>query len=92
MIRSFEVLEDEHYYSFVQYEDDEEASVSRTIPKNEAVDARGKPISQQSVNDVLINIEVFLPHGEDILTVKLIRCSVVDEVANYPVRLILSAM
>ena len=34
-------------YEFVPFEDDEE--VPRTIPENEAMDARGKPIFQQSV-------------------------------------------
>ena len=55
-------------YDFVPYEDNEE--LPRTIPENEAVDARGKPISQQSVTDMLINTEVLLPHGEKLLAAK----------------------
>ena len=45
-------------YDCFPYEVDEE--LPRTIPENEAVDARGKPISQQSVTDTLINNQVLL--------------------------------
>ena len=64
-------------YDFVPYEDDEE--VPRTIPENEAVDARGKPILQQSVTDMLIHAEVLLPRGEELLAAKVIRRSMDDD-------------
>ena len=63
--------------AFVPYEDDEE--IPRTIPENEAVDARKKPISQQSVTDALTNIEVLLPHWEELLAAKVIRRSMAED-------------
>ena len=64
-------------YDFVPYEDNEE--LPRTIPENEAVNAQGKPISQQPVTDMLINTEVLLPHGEELLAAKVIRRSMDED-------------
>ena len=50
--------EDEVEYT--PYEDEDGAPHS--IPENEAVDAAGKPLFQQSVMDILIQAEVLLPH------------------------------
>ena len=51
----------------------------RTIPENEAVDARGTPLFQQSVTDTLINAEVILPHGEELIAAKVIRRSLDED-------------
>jgi len=64
-------------YGFVPYEDDEE--VPRTIPENEAVDARGTTLFQQSVTDTMINAEVLLPQGEGLVAAKVIRRSLDED-------------
>ena len=60
---------DEVEYTPYEYED----GAPRSIPENEAVDAAGKPLFQQSVTDTLIQAEVLLPHGEELLAAKVIR-------------------
>ena len=47
---------------YTPYEDEDGAPCS--IPENEAVNAAGKPLFQQSVTDALIQAEILLPHGE----------------------------
>ena len=53
---------------FIPYEDDEE--IPRVIPENEAADANGLPVMQQSVNGKMIQLEVLLPHGEGLKVAK----------------------
>ena len=62
---------DEVEYTPYEYED----GAPQIIPENKAVDAEGKPLFQQLVTDTLIQAEVLLPHGEEFLAAKLIRCT-----------------
>ena len=62
---------------FVAYEDEDEEP--QIIPENEAVDAQGKPLFQQSVTDALIQAEVLLPHGEELLAATVIRRSMDED-------------
>ena len=43
------------------------------IPEADAVDANGKPITLNSVADVLVNCEVLLPQGEATHLAKVVR-------------------
>ena len=45
------------------------------IPEADCVDNKGQPIMQQSLTDMLINSEVLLPHGEDLLIAKVLQRS-----------------
>ena len=56
---------------YTPYEDEDGAP--RSIPEKEAVDATGKPLFQQSVEETLIQAEILLPHGEELLADKLIQ-------------------
>ena len=56
---------------YTPYEDEDGAPHS--IPENEASDASGKPLFQQSVTDTLKQAEILLPHGEELLADKLIQ-------------------
>ena len=60
--------EEEVEYTLYEYEDGSPLS----IPENEAVDDAGKHLFQQSVTDTLIQAEVILPHGEELLAAKVI--------------------
>ena len=44
----------------------------QSVPEADLVDSTGQPILQQSVVDALINAEVFLPHGDDLLVAKVL--------------------
>jgi len=44
----------------------------QSVPYADLVDSTGQPILQQSVADTLINAEVFLPHGDDLLMAKVL--------------------
>ena len=46
-----------------------------SIPEADAVDANGKPITTNSIADVLINCEILLPHGESEQLAKVVRRS-----------------
>ena len=46
------------------YDEFDEDGYENIVPEADAVDARGKPINQQSVADFLINEEVLLTQGE----------------------------
>ena len=46
------------------------------IPEADCVDNKGQPILQQSLTDTLINNEVLIPHGEELLIAKVLRQSV----------------
>ena len=48
------------------------------IPEAECVDNKGQPILQQSLTDSLINNELLLPHGQELLIAKVLR-RLVDE-------------
>ena len=61
----------EDYVEYTPYEDEDGAP--RSIPENEAIDAAGKPLFQNSVTDTLIQVEVILPHGDELLATKIIR-------------------
>jgi len=69
-----EALVDDFY---VPYEDDEEEPSADL--EADIVDASGKPINQQSANDLLINAEVLLPQGESMHMAKVIRRAVDDD-------------
>ena len=56
---------------YTPYEDEDGAPCS--IPENQAVDAAVKPLFQKLVTDTLIQAEVLLPHGEELLGAKVIR-------------------
>ena len=43
------------------------------IPEADCVENKGHPIMQQSLTDTLINNEVLLPHGEELLIDKVLR-------------------
>ena len=43
------------------------------IPEAECVDNKGQPILQHSMTDTLINNEVLLPHGEELIIAKVLR-------------------
>ena len=60
--------------TFVPYED--EATAPQTTPEADIIDARGRPVNQQSVTDVLINAEVLLPQGESMQMAKVVRRAV----------------
>ena len=49
------------------------------IPEADCVDNKGHPILQQSMTDTLINNEVLLPHGEELLISKVLRLSVDEQ-------------
>ena len=60
---------------FVEYEDDDEDA--RVIPEwSDPVDSAGNPIDQQPLYDKLINAELFLQHGENIVNSKIIGRSI----------------
>ena len=46
------------------------------ITEADCVENKGQPIMQQSMTDMLINNEVLLPHGEELLIAKVLRRSV----------------
>ena len=56
---------------YTPYEDED--GTIRSIPKNEAVDAAGNHLFQQLVTDTLTQVEVLLPHGEELLAARVIR-------------------
>ena len=58
---------------YTPYEDED--GTPRSIPEKEAVDATGKPLFQQLVEETLIQAEILLPHGEELLAAKVIRCT-----------------
>ena len=45
------------------------------VPEAEAVDAKGTPIGPESMAELLINMEVVIPHGESEELAKVIRRS-----------------
>ena len=63
--------------TFVPYED--EATAPQTTPEADIIDARGRPVNQQSVTDVLINAEVLLPQGESMQMAKVVRRAVDED-------------
>ena len=64
---------------YTPYEDEDGAPHS--IPENEASDASGKPLFQQSVTDTLKQAEILLPHGEELIAAKVIRRTL-DEIGK----------
>ncbi len=60
-------------WTFDPIDGDEGNPVS--IPEADAVDANGKPITTNSIADVLINCEILLPHGESQQLAKVVRRS-----------------
>ena len=62
--------------NFVPYEDDVQESV--LTPEADIVDASGKPVNQQSVTHLLINVELLLSHGEDQQIEKSVRQAVLS--------------
>ena len=55
------------------YDEMDEDDYENIFPEADAVDARGSPINQQSVADLLINAEVLLPQGEAQQMAKVVR-------------------
>ena len=60
---------------FVEYEDDDEEA--RVIPEwDDPVDSAGNPIDQQPLYDKLINAELLLQHGDNMVNAKIIGRSI----------------
>ena len=57
------------------YEDDEENGISSTPEDTDPVSSLGKSVYESSLNDELIHAELYLPQGEQMAPVKVIRRS-----------------
>ena len=58
------------------YGDEDEFAAETVVPPADAVDATGRPINQQSVVDLLINVEVLMDQDKIKQLAKVIRRSI----------------